>query len=178
MGCWLGRREKRAPLPVRFAAAEVARSPSAAAAALAEQGAVRVDGVCPASGLAEYADVQIAGARKALAAGAARVTDRFAEHLCVGPQAGKRFDCKVPLDGEARDALALCLGILRPLLLQMLGPDAELFELSVIVSEPGAPAQTPHPDFPPYGDVAGPVALVVFLALDDLTCRLGPTESE
>ena len=72
------------------------------------------------------------------------------------------------------DALNAALLSVGSTLLALLGEDAELFELSMIQSEPGTPRQAFHADFPPYKDT-DVVAFVVFLALEDQVSGMGPT---
>ena len=151
--------------------------------ALRQDGVVRVDDCMPAP-LAEKVERDcvdwLARAKAEVRHGLRRADDAFALHLLSGPQCGRRFDCKLPLVGPVREALATCLRVLSPTLTTMLGTRAELFELSTLVSDRGTPAQVLHADFPPEGDLHlggddGPVALVAFVALSNLDLTHGPT---
>lgn len=151
---------------------------TAAVAALRRYGCLRVDGVLPAelcNRLLAHSEGAMEAALASAKSGEVRATDAFAEHLLAGDQVGKRLDHKLRLDEPVvRAALLQSLQALCGVYDALLGADAELFELSTIISELGTPQQGLHPDFPPYGDVS-PVALVVFLALSDLSIRQGPT---
>jgi ectoine hydroxylase-related dioxygenase (phytanoyl-CoA dioxygenase family) len=89
-----------------------------------------------------------------------------------------RFDLLLPL--EESDNVMACLSELlhddsRILhsLQSILGKDAELFELSVMISDPGSEAQPLHPDIL-YQDTLPPI-LTCFVALQDVSSDMGPT---
>lgn len=81
---------------------------------------------------------------------------------------------------------------LRPMLGDVLGDDAELFELAALVSDPGAPRQPMHPDTTRQKDAPGdggegasaggvggegdaPAVVTAFVALQDVDEEMGPT---
>lgn len=172
--------EARAPqcaLP-RMPAERLKCDPLHGANVLRTEGLLRVDGLLSSSltsRLASHSAGVLAESLTAIRNGTGRATELFAEHLLYGPQCGKRHDCKLPLDGVVLDALCAALLSLGELLTAVIGGEAELFELSTITSEPGTPEQVLHPDFPPYGDVEGTVAVIVFLALEDQVSGMGGT---
>ena len=55
----------------------------------------------------------------------------------------------------------------------LLGPDAVLYELSCLISDPGSQRQVMHPDTPCQKDKA--VLYTCFVALQDITPDMGPT---
>ncbi|KAL1499390.1 hypothetical protein AB1Y20_011596 [Prymnesium parvum] len=163
----------------RLSAAQVASDPSAAALHLTQAGVLRVDGVIDkalARALHAQCEQQLELALRHLRSGGARPTDWLAEHLLsLGPDLGKRHDCKLPLLPHVREALAQALRTLAAPIRLVVGSDAELFELSVVVSEPGCGRQPLHADFPQYADGEGAVAIVAFVATHDLRATMGPT---
>ena len=54
-------------------------------------------------------------------------------------------------------------------------PEAELFELAALVSDPGAPRQPVHPDTGYKEGFDEPAVLTGFLALQDVDEKMGPT---
>jgi len=89
-----------------------------------------------------------------------------------------RFDLLLPL--EESDEVMACLSELLGdkshvfhSLQAILGEDAELFELSVLISDPGSEAQPLHPDII-YQDTSPPI-LTCFVALQDVSPQMGPT---
>jgi len=89
-----------------------------------------------------------------------------------------RFDLLLPL--EDSDEVMACLSELLHdsshvfhSLQSILGEDAELFELSVMISDPGSEAQPLHPDIV-YQDTTPPI-LTCFVALQDISQDMGPT---
>ena len=147
--------------------------------ALRCDGLCRIDGLLPAALAAElrrHAAVCLDQALQSVHTGKTRAVTHFAEHLMQGPQLGKRYDCKLPLDSVVCRALCTALASsLGDALTSLIGASAELFELSVITSRVGTPAQELHSDFPPYGDHDDAIACVIFLALEDQHPACGPT---
>ena len=86
-----------------------------------------------------------------------------------------RRDFKLPFSPVTdRVIRTLLSGDVGNILLQTLGPDAELFELTTITSEPGSAAQPMHSDG--MWSATLPRIITVFLALHDvLDERMGPT---
>jgi TPR repeat protein len=66
----------------------------------------------------------------------------------------------------------LLQGTLANVLLSTLGDDATLYELAVLISEPGSPRQPVHPDNPHQEH---PPLLTCFVALQDIHSSMGPT---
>jgi hypothetical protein len=66
--------------------------------------------------------------------------------------------------------------VLRPTLRGVLTDDAQLCELSALCSDPGAAAQKLHPDTQIAGATAHCALLTLFLALQNVTPEMGPTE--
>ena len=82
-----------------------------------------------------------------------------------------RFDRKMPLCRDAREAVTLGVGVLAGLLRAELG-NAELVELAVMATDPGAQVQFWHRDRgDPKSD--GSACLTVFVALQDGVRRQG-----
>ena len=84
----------------------------------------------------------------------------------------ERYDLKLLLQPPVTEAIQEALGSLQELCIEMLGVDAELFELAVLVSDPGAKNQRVHPDTQ-YSE--SPVVLSAFIALQDIDETMGPT---
>lgn len=86
-----------------------------------------------------------------------------------------RWDMRLPMDASIYRALEEMLGKsagdegLGATLEELAGPDAELWELGVIVTEPGAAPQ------PVHFDAAERCLYTAFVALQDVTYDMGPT---
>ena len=91
-----------------------------------------------------------------------------------GEADGLRVQRGLPLSALVREALSCALTPLAPVLRAGLGPRAALWELGCIVAHPGAPHQNMHRD---NGHIASdePFVYNVFIALQDVTCMMGPT---
>ena len=89
-----------------------------------------------------------------------------------------RRDLKLPLDAPVRNCLNPALVVLTPILGNDLTPDAELCELSCLISDPGASKQRFHPDTPIAEQGFGKhcALITVFVALQDVSNDMGPTE--
>lgn len=87
-----------------------------------------------------------------------------------------RFDLKLPLSDLSTDvskAISTIITALQPLVENLLGGErAELFDLSAVVSDPGSAEQPLHFDQQWTTDVS---VLSFFVALEDITCNMGPT---
>ena len=83
-----------------------------------------------------------------------------------------RCDHKLSLAAPVRAALSESLDALQPVIAAVLGTGACLWELAALSSTPGAPRQQIHPDADWQEQMP---ALVVFLALRDVTPTMGPT---
>eukprot|EP00927_Polykrikos_kofoidii_P046353 TRINITY_DN40584_c0_g1_i1.p1 TRINITY_DN40584_c0_g1~~TRINITY_DN40584_c0_g1_i1.p1 ORF type:complete len:363 (-),score=42.41 TRINITY_DN40584_c0_g1_i1:258-1292(-) len=79
-----------------------------------------------------------------------------------------RWDLKLPLEGPVSAAMSDLCSSLGKLLLELVGPNAELSELSCIISDPGAGQQPLHTDF-------GTQRFAVLIALQPVTQAMGPT---
>jgi len=100
--------------------------------------------------------------------------------------AGTRFDLLLTLeDNEDNEDNQIVRTALRQivsdttvysLITNLLGADAELYELSALISDPGSKRQTIHPDTPHNdNDDSPPSLLTFFVALQDVTQEMGPT---
>lgn len=69
-------------------------------------------------------------------------------------------------------ALKTCASKLRTVLVGVLGDNPELYELSALVSDKGAPRQPVHPD---TGYSNSTAIVTAFVALQDVTGEMGPT---
>ena len=190
------------PTLPRVTAAAAARDAGHVARLVREHGAVRVDGVLArgtCKRMLTHARLALLAALADVKGGRAAASERFAEHLLLGDQAGKRHDVKLRPDTPAVNAaMREALAALRGVYSACLGPDASLFELSAITSVAGTPAQAAHADFAdwptardahaeasaderaPVGSTdehadVGPMVLVLFVALERLVEPMGPT---
>ena len=88
-----------------------------------------------------------------------------------------RRDLKLSLTREIKACLdELLASVVGPTMRNVLTDDAELCELSALVSDPGAGAQNLHPDTQITGPTAHCALLTAFLALQDVAPEMGPTE--
>lgn len=86
----------------------------------------------------------------------------------------KRWDLKLFLVPPAVEALqTLCSGLAGALIRELLSPRACLAELSCLVTDPGAEQQPLHTDTERDSD--GTPLYTVFVALQDITINMGPT---
>jgi ectoine hydroxylase-related dioxygenase (phytanoyl-CoA dioxygenase family) len=85
-----------------------------------------------------------------------------------------RCDLLLPLNKGMQRALQELLknSKLANVLVSTIGEDATLYELSALISEPGAPRQPVHPDNPHQEN---PPLLTCFVALQDISASMGPT---
>mmetsp|Transcript_30781 Transcript_30781/g.46687 ORF Transcript_30781/g.46687 Transcript_30781/m.46687 type:complete len:387 (+) Transcript_30781:126-1286(+) len=109
--------------------------------------------------------------------------DRFAKVLLNS----NRCDLMIPLGPKpVHDALreVLCCNessLVRQTIENLIGLDSTLYELSCLISDPGSQRQNVHPDHPCQDDEGGngeknnPSLLTCFIALQDITCNMGPT---
>ena len=87
-----------------------------------------------------------------------------------------RRDLKLVLNEEVGECVRQLLRVVGPCIASMLTADAEMCELSALVSDPGAPAQPLHPDTQTSGTRAHCGLITAFVALQDVTPEMGPTE--
>lgn len=163
-------------------------SPQSAAAVLRSEGVVvlrQALGASQASALDGHVGAVLAEAAARAALSAAEEAVNFGAVLCKH----RRFDLKLspgmpPVDAALRALLAQPR--VRQALAQVLGEDAELYELAAMVSDPGARRQPVHPDTPfpetrrgaapeEAAQALPPVVITAFLALQDITPAMGPT---
>ena len=90
-----------------------------------------------------------------------------------------RHDVKLGLEAPpVRAALAALLSTLTPSIADILGEDAQLYELAALISLPGAVRQPVHSDTPivaAKGTGQGATTLTAFCALQDIDATMGPT---
>lgn len=160
-----------------------------AAQMLRSAGCVRIDGLLPqqiAADLLSHCDALLDKSLLAVRAGALSPAEVLAPHLLSGTQYGKRHDLMLELAPPVLAALRVALRPIASALAMLVGADAELFELSSVVSTDGTPAQPMHVDFPKsqcaateeHGeriDRRPPTAIVAFVALHQLSAAMGPT---
>mgnify|MGYP002630731003 CR=1 FL=1 len=127
-----------------YTANAVAAEPEHLVQTLTDDGYARVNGALSpstAKTLLEYVNTELAVKREAAK------TDMAAESA-FGDVLMKenRYDLYLDLEPPVREALSELLEPLRPALSAKLGEDAELFELSALISDPRSPRQPVHPD--------------------------------
>ena len=156
--------------------AECASCESRAAHCLHSSGVVRLDKLFSAKLAAQlraYCESLLDDRLLDVSSGTVSPTDILAPHLLVGTQHNYRHDLMLSLTPIVREALSAALPLLEHTLSSLLGKDAELFELSTVISSDGTPPQPMHVDFPRGSNP--PTAIVAFVALHDLTPKSGPT---
>ena len=85
-----------------------------------------------------------------------------------------RYDLKLELTPTVAAAVAELLQAIEPTVSEHLGPDAELYELAALISDPRSPRQPVHPDTP-FREGEGAAVLTAFVALQPISERMGPT---
>jgi len=150
---------------------------------LEREGVVRIDGALSndiADSMREFVINLRQTAEEEVNSGTARSIDRFANVLLRK----NRCDLKIPLGSkEVNEALhhVLCKSPVRQTIEELLSPDAILYELSCLISDPGSQRQVVHPDNPcvikgeNIKDNNEPVLLTCFIALQDIDMTMGPT---
>jgi len=159
--------------PTTRTAAAAAAEPAVAAATLRAEGLLRVDGIVPpeaTAALVAHIEARLEAGRVAVREDEMREYQYFGAVLCRN----NRYDLKLALEPPVEAVLLPVLEQLRGLLSELL-PDAELFELAALVSDPGAPRQPVHPDTPHKEGVDAPAIITGFLALQDVDEAMGPT---
>ena len=96
----------------------------------------------------------------------------FSQHASpAAPQT--RWELRLPMAPCVSTALnEIFSGALGPVLAALAGPDAELWELSAIISAPGAAPQIVHAD---TAYASCPSLITTFVALQDVSTAMGPT---
>jgi hypothetical protein len=152
------------------------KPPSAAVAtrALKQEGVIRLNGALSATTAAALREQVLESRAAAYAAieGGDNWRNYFADVLLKS----NRCDMLLPLKGspvvQAALRELLIHGTLANVLLSTVGDDASLYELSVLISEPGSPRQPVHPDNPHQEH---PPLVTCFVALQDIDATMGPT---
>ena len=168
--------------PACISSAAAARDRGAAvAAALRADGIVRVNGAITsgmASDLLKWVNASLDDALQETR----EDTDFGAQwqlHFASVRQQTNRHDIKLDLEAPpVRAALTAMLSSLQPAIADILGEDAQLYELASLVSLPGAVRQPVHPDTPivaTKGTDQGATILTAFVALQDVDASMGPT---
>ena len=159
-----------------FAAEAVAVEPTPAVAKLERDGFARVDSVLAPETASELLTFVNAELEKKAAEAASdddlSATSSFGDVL----MRDNRYDLLLDLDAPVRKALDEVLAPLRPVLEGSVGPEAELFELAALVSDPRAPRQPVHPDTPFREADPGASIITAFVALQDVDESMGPTD--
>ena len=135
--------------------------PEACAARFREQGMMRVNGVVGAA-TCERLRAEVDGALAE-----ARSVQGGADPL------ERRWDVFLPLDESVLGILSETIAPLRPLLSQLLAPDAALCELSALITEVGSPRQGLH--FDTGMEPGAPLLMTCFVALQDIAPDMGGT---
>jgi ectoine hydroxylase-related dioxygenase (phytanoyl-CoA dioxygenase family) len=146
---------------------------------LQKDGVVRIDGVLTnemADTMRDFVLTLRAKSEEDIKAGTVRAMDRFANVLLRH----NRCDLKIPLGStEVNTALhhVLCQSPVRQTIEELLTPNAVLYELASLISDPGSQRQVVHPDNPCSPDLKDtePVLLTCFMALQDIDMSMGPT---
>jgi len=142
-----------------------------------EDGVARIDNVLSqqtAEAMSEYVDQLLLDTTTAVKDGI------FPQEALFGNVFGKenRWDLLLPI--EANKNVVKCLtevlqegSPVSNAIESILGKDAELYELSTLISDPGSHAQPLHPDIK-FQDTLHPL-LTCFIALQDIDSTMGPT---
>lgn len=145
---------------------------------LKTDGLLRVDGLLPAEdarSLVSYVETRLSEGLEAVKEDEMKGYQYFGNVLVRN----NRYDVKLKLDPPVEAALLPMVSRLRPALNDLLGDDAELFELAALVSDPGAPRQPMHPDTTRRKDAPegadAPAVVTAFVALQDVDEEMGPT---
>lgn len=90
-----------------------------------------------------------------------------------------RHDIRLPLSQQTVHALQEAASAIHPTVSRVLGPDCFLVELGAVTAWPGALRQGVHQDVDTtgcYADHGHAPILTIFIALEDVTETMGPTE--
>ena len=157
-----------------FDASLTRAEPDAVAAVLRDEGFARVSGALSpetAGAMLDFVNDELEVKRAEAKEDALKADQTFGDVL----MRENRYDMMLPLEAApVKAALAEVLERLAPALEEVLGDDAELFELAALVSDPRSPRQPMHPDTP-YREGEGAAILTAFVALQDVTEDMGPT---
>jgi ectoine hydroxylase-related dioxygenase (phytanoyl-CoA dioxygenase family) len=147
------------------------------AAVLRRDGVVRIDNVLPADQadqVRKFAYDLRQLSEEEVSRGEVTAKQRFANVLLKE----NRCDLTIPLGSKViADALSSLLldSAVGQTMQILLGPDAVLYELSCMMSDPGSQRQVVHPDTPCSNDIDDPVLYTCFVALQDVQLDMGPT---
>jgi len=157
-----------------FEGTAAAAAPVTVAAALIDAGFVRLNGLLSdetAAALLVHVSGQLEEKRKEAAADMNAETKYFGDVL----MRYNRYDLLLDLEAPVRAALAEALPTLKRVFAHTLGGDAELFELSAVIADPGAPRQPMHPGTAFRAGDPDAAVVTAFVALQDVTEDMGPT---
>ncbi len=142
-----------------------------------EDGVARINSVLSeenSNAMSEYVDKLLIDTRTAVDDGI------FPQAALFGNVFGKEFRWDLLLPIEASEVVVNCIcevlhegSPISTAIESILGKDAELYELSTMISDPGSQAQPLHPDIK-YQDTLHPL-LTCFIALQDIDSQMGPT---
>jgi ectoine hydroxylase-related dioxygenase (phytanoyl-CoA dioxygenase family) len=145
---------------------------------LREKGVVRIDGVLSnkvADQMRDFVFDLRETATAEVEAGSAKLINRFADVLLKS----NRCDLTIPFGPEiVTKSLQqiLAKSSVRDTIEELLSPDAILYELSCLISDPGSQRQNVHPDNPFLDEMSNePTLLTCFVALQDIDISMGPT---
>lgn len=147
------------------------------AAVLRRDGVVRIDNVLPADQadqVRKFAYDLRQLSEEEVARGEVAAKQRFANVLLRE----NRCDLTIPLGSKViADALygILLDSAVGQTMQTLLGPEAILYELSCMMSDPGSQRQVVHPDTPCSSENDDPVLYTCFVALQDVQLDMGPT---
>ncbi len=144
---------------------------------LMENGVARIDNVLSeqtATTMKAYTNDLLLGVTAAVESGAFNRDHLFGN--VANPS--NRWDLLLPIEASEECMQCLCEVLhegspVSTAIESILGKDAELYELSTLISDPGSQAQPLHPDIV-YQDTVHPI-LTCFIALQDITEDMGPT---
>lgn len=142
---------------------------------LAREGVVGIQKVLPSSQqLRDYILEYRASSQEAISHHQLPRHERFAKCLL----SDHRDDLLLPLANPlVKDALCHILNRVDAgaIIKRLLGPDATLFELAALISDPGSARQNVHPDHACNSNDNKPLVLTCFVALQPIESDMGPT---
>lgn len=163
-----------------FAVNEVASGPVECTQHLLEHGCLVVSGAVPAEccrHLASFVDKALLEVEHEIAISPDADSRSILELRHFVPSVRcpwHRRDFKLPLAPVVREAIECLAVALRGILERCVSREADLVELSCLVSGPGAARQPVHPDLDCSGTLRAPL-LTAFVALQDILPEMGPS---
>jgi ectoine hydroxylase-related dioxygenase (phytanoyl-CoA dioxygenase family) len=156
-----------------FSANEAASEPHVASSALEEEGYIRINKVLSPETTKQV--LQHINAKhddlKAKAKDDMAIQSKYFGDVL---ERNQRSDLFLDLDPVVRTSLEEAMTSIKPVFENLLGEDAELFELAAIVADPRAPRQPMHPDTVCREAQPADVA-TAYVALQDVEVDMGPT---